>query len=376
MALELDFTGRRSLELAQDDDGAEAGARRGKDLREEQEEDQNGLCGSFVLAIPAQCTTSEEFLADHLKSGPEPRTRSPDLSKPETSSVEDVHVNLVDINTGNPSEYSTKKLEATLVEPKLDQVSEPDKMIALGITVRRAASEPLRHSGKPLAALAKDGLAMSSKPSSGSNSNSASNLNLNVPPVTPEVPQEEQTPPPPTFLEKVRGVEGAKPPPLPAAKFVLQSGLGGLLSIGVLSALHYGAMNAQEWTLILGSMGATAVLLFAAPAVPFSQPRNVIGGHIISAFVGVTALKMCAGNPAYALPIACAGSIMAMQITNTVHPPAGGTTLIAVAGNATIINLGYGLLVPTALGSSLMVATAVLYNNSLRGGMRYPQYWF
>ncbi|GBG34255.1 Transmembrane protein DDB_G0269096 [Hondaea fermentalgiana] len=157
---------------------------------------------------------------------------------------------------------------------------------------------------------------------------------------------------------------------------ILKSGLGGLVSAGLLSAVHFGITDAHDMTMILGSFGATSVLLFAAPVVPFSQPRNVIGGHLISAFVGVSALKLCGGNAALAVPLACGASIMAMQATNTVHPPAGGTALIAVMGSPALTAMGYGLLVPTGLGSGLLVASAVLYNNTLRGAMRYPQYWY
>ena len=93
-----------------------------------------------------------------------------------------------------------------------------------------------------------------------------------------------------------------------------------------------------------------AALVYGAPAVPFSQPRNVIGGHLLAAVVGITSFKLLAvpmGTAALAAPVAVAGSIMGMLATRTMHPPAGGTTLIAVVGGAqvTIFTLSVTLVV-------------------------------
>ena len=90
--------------------------------------------------------------------------------------------------------------------------------------------------------------------------------------------------------------------------------------------------------------------MYGAPAVPFSQPRNVIGGHLLAAVVGITSFKLLAvpmGTAALAAPVAVAGSIMGMLATRTMHPPAGGTTLIAVVGGAqvTIFTLSVTLVV-------------------------------
>ncbi|MFR9014303.1 MAG: HPP family protein, partial [Desulfovibrio piger] len=34
--------------------------------------------------------------------------------------------------------------------------------------------------------------------------------------------------------------------------------------------------------MLIGSFGASAVLLFAAPDSPLSRPRNLLGGHFFS----------------------------------------------------------------------------------------------
>ena len=63
-----------------------------------------------------------------------------------------------------------------------------------------------------------------------------------------------------------------------------------------------------------------------------------------------------------------------MQGTGTLHPPAGGTTLIAVLGGPAVVSMGFGLAVPTLLGASTLVAVGCL--NNLDGTRQYPQYWW
>ena len=125
----------------------------------------------------------------------------------------------------------------------------------------------------------------------------------------------------------------------------------------------------SDFTTVIGSFGATAVLLYGAPAVPFSQPRNVVGGHTISAAIGsATAMGL---PPSAAAPIAVSTSLMAMMVTKTVHPPAGGTALIAVVGGSHIQNMGLLFAAPACFGACVMVSTATMYHKSL--GNKYPQ---
>lgn len=179
--------------------------------------------------------------------------------------------------------------------------------------------------------------------------------------------------------DKCRGVEGSEPLPLPEKKFILQSGIGAFTSIGALSLLHYVFTDCHDYTLILGSFGASAVLLFGAPTAPFSQPRNVIGGHLISAIAGVSSYKffnVALGLTCLAPPVGVGLALMGMQATRAVHPPAGGTALIAVLGSPLIHQMGYSFIIPTFLGSTLLVGVACIFNNLFRGKLRYPQYWF
>ena len=140
--------------------------------------------------------------------------------------------------------------------------------------------------------------------------------------------------------------------------------------IGAISALHFG-IAPHDLTMVLGSMGASAVLLYGAPAAPFSQPRNLFLGHGIACVVGVTAHELISvpmDTPILAAPLAVSGSIVLMHLTRSLHPPAGGTVLIAVLGSPELHALGYSLLVPTMLDATVLFGVA-LANNAF--GIRY-----
>ncbi len=175
------------------------------------------------------------------------------------------------------------------------------------------------------------------------------------------------------LLDKMSGQTGAQPPPLASSKFVAQSAMGSALGISAMSLLHFVIADGHDYTLILGSFGASCVLVFGAPVAPFAQPRHVVVGHCLSAVMGVTAMQALPAP--LAAPLAVAGAVAAMQLTNTVHPPAGGTALLAVVGSPAVHALGYSLLFPTLLGSVTIVGTGLLYNNIMRGDIKYPQYW-
>jgi len=147
-----------------------------------------------------------------------------------------------------------------------------------------------------------------------------------------------------------------------------------MIGMGLLSHIHFNVTDGSEYTLILGSFGASAVLLFAAPQVPFSQPRNVIGGHLISCAIGVASYQLL--PLMYAVPVAASFSIMAMMATDTVHPPAGGTTVIAVLGSQRIHDLGFALLGPTGIGACALVGIALLNNVHGAEARQYPKKWF
>ena len=95
-----------------------------------------------------------------------------------------------------------------------------------------------------------------------------------------------------------------------------------------------------------------------------AQPRNLIGGHLISAFIGVSVYKIFPDVIWFTAPLAVAGSIVFMQITKTLHPPGGATALIAIIGTEKVKALGYGyVLSPVLTGALMLFAVAMIFNN-------------
>lgn len=128
------------------------------------------------------------------------------------------------------------------------------------------------------------------------------------------------------------------------------------VAMSVLSMVHAFLCVSDMTPLLIGSFGASAVLLFATPQSPLAQPRNVLGGHLISALVGVTIGIVTGENVALGASLAVSSAIAMMYITDTLHPPGGATALIAIIGGEGIRGLGYGYaLMPTGLGALILV---------------------
>ena len=130
----------------------------------------------------------------------------------------------------------------------------------------------------------------------------------------------------------------------------------------------------QLQLLVIGSFGASAVLLYGAPKAPFSQPRNLVGGHLVSAAVGVACYLYLPDIVIIQEAVAVATAIALMMLTRTLHPPGGATALIAVIGSDTIHQLGWGYLFPVMIGALLLLVVALIGNNLYERGS-YPQRW-
>lgn len=167
------------------------------------------------------------------------------------------------------------------------------------------------------------------------------------------------------YFTKMRGTAVALPARPPLAQ-VATSWLGGFLGI---AAVGYLSLISQA-PLVMGSFGATCVLVFGFPDSPFSQPRNIIGGHFISTLTGLVFLTLF-GPVWWSMALALATALALMQLTRTVHPPAGSNPVIVMLAGAS----WPFLLTPTLLGSLTLVGVALFYNN-LHERRRYPAYWF
>lgn len=156
---------------------------------------------------------------------------------------------------------------------------------------------------------------------------------------------------------------------------IFWSWLGAFLGIGLVSVITHFALAGAGNTLLVGSFGASAVLLYGAPSSPLAQPRNLIGGHILSAFIGVTVFCFLSSQLWLAAPLSVATAIAVMQLTDTLHPPGGATALIAIIGGEQIHTLGYLYVVmPIAIGAVLMLLVALIINK-IAPGRSYPARW-
>ena len=152
---------------------------------------------------------------------------------------------------------------------------------------------------------------------------------------------------------------------------ILISSVGGFIGIATIYLTGQWLIDPQLTVLIIPSMGATAVLLFAAPHAPFSQPWNMIVGHALSALIGVACWQwipslMIAASASVAI------SIAAMYITRSIHPPGGATALAAVIGSEQIHATGFTYpLQPVLMNVFALLISAIAINWIFRW-RRYP----
>ncbi len=140
--------------------------------------------------------------------------------------------------------------------------------------------------------------------------------------------------------------------------------IGSFVGLGLICYLNYEHLSQYDLTLLIGSFGASSVLIYGNIGSPLAQPKNLFLGHIISAFVGVTAYKLLGNYIWIAAPLAVSTSIIAMQMAKALHPPGGATALIAVTGGPGITNLGYEfVLSPVFTGVFILFLAALVFNN-------------
>lgn len=148
--------------------------------------------------------------------------------------------------------------------------------------------------------------------------------------------------------------------------------IGAFVGMGIIAYLQYDAFPKEDFVFLIGSFGASCVLVYGVIQSPLAQPRNLIGGHVISAIVGVTFAKIFPDIIWLASALAVAGAIVLMQVTKTLHPPGGATALIAVTGSPAILKLGFWyVLTPVLTGALILLVIALIFNN-LTPNRQYP----
>lgn len=131
--------------------------------------------------------------------------------------------------------------------------------------------------------------------------------------------------------------------------------IGAFLGISGIGFLQSSKLSYNDSVFLIGSFGASAVLVFGAPNSPLSKTRNLIGGHVLSAIIGVTIQKLLPGDLWLPAALAVSLAIVVMQITKTLHPPGGATALIAVIGSEKVKALGYMYVLSPVLAGAIIL---------------------
>jgi CBS-domain-containing membrane protein len=205
------------------------------------------------------------------------------------------------------------------------------------------------------------------------------------------------------IFHKMRGA-GDRRPPRDHVHHILISALGAFVAIACLAAINNYATEPVQLTQLMMSFGASAVLLYGVPKSPLSQPRNLVGSHLIAAVIGISVrnifevIRWRTGIDVIWLgyPISMSLSLAVMQLTVTTHPPGllfdtvglvgwavlmhatGGATALIAASQPTFTQIGYGylfLLIPVLSGCAIMLVVALFVNNIPRT-RHYPTFWF
>lgn len=148
--------------------------------------------------------------------------------------------------------------------------------------------------------------------------------------------------------------------------------LGAFITVFVLASLtQIGSLNYSLNIMLIASMGASTFLVFVTPHSPMAQPWPVIGGHLISAFVGVACAHLI-HSPAIAAASAISLSIFGMHALKCLHPPSAATTLIAVLGSEEIKALNWQFCYEVVLINAFIIALLGVIINRYLLGKRYP----
>lgn len=156
----------------------------------------------------------------------------------------------------------------------------------------------------------------------------------------------------------------AMSPEFEKSQIVIAAG-GAMLAVSVLS---YVADTTQA-LMVLGSFGASTLLLFALPDAALAQPRAVVGGHLIASLIALGCLALF-GPTWWAVGAATGLAVGGMMWTRTVHPPAGSNAIIVFLAKPSWSLL----LFSTLAGTVLLILIAIVYHRTTRRH-RYPRYW-
>ncbi|GLU54624.1 membrane protein [Dyadobacter frigoris] len=154
--------------------------------------------------------------------------------------------------------------------------------------------------------------------------------------------------------------------------------VGSFTGIGLIGFLNQKSFTPVDNLFLIGSFGASSVLIYGIVNSPLAQPRNLVGGHVICALVGVTVHYIIPNEIWLSSAFAVSLSIVMMQITKTLHPPGGATALIANIGSEKVTSLGYLYVLSPVLSGVIILLLVALVVNNMTSHRKYPinKHWY
>ena len=158
----------------------------------------------------------------------------------------------------------------------------------------------------------------------------------------------------------------------------LLGGVGAGVTIGILAYITFQSIlagtNYGLW--LAASFGSSVVVVFGYPDNEFSQPKNVLLGHLLCALVGiifVTLFKITQDRTIFFLAIGLAVglSVMLMMALKITHPPAGGNAIVVMLTPDSF----QFLIFPIMVGAITIIIGGIIYNRFILK-KNYPTKWF
>ncbi|SFR65423.1 CBS domain-containing membrane protein [Marinobacter daqiaonensis] len=150
----------------------------------------------------------------------------------------------------------------------------------------------------------------------------------------------------------------------------LKIGIAAAISILAVILFSQQFSSTPHWPVLVASMGASAILLFALPNSPLAQPWSFVGGHLLPAAIGVACAQFFP-DLAIAAAATVGISLFAMYLFECVHPPGGAAALVPVIA-AQDQPLGFDFVFyPVGLNVLVMLAIAIMLNRYWLG-KSYP----
>ena len=147
----------------------------------------------------------------------------------------------------------------------------------------------------------------------------------------------------------------------------IYAALFSIITMSVLTLLTY---KTTYGLFLITSFGSSMVLIYGYPESPFSQPKNVFFGHLLTSLVGILFLYLVPLPNFILIPIAVGISVGLMILLNITHPPAGANPIIIIMGS---VSLDY-IISPIILGSIIILIFAIILNRFILR-KNYPSKW-